>query len=187
MRATAKAEEAQAPTQGDEAPGDPRALHRRAGAQPRAAIERQGRRDDDVDFAGKPRMTKPIEEECASCRFALIHDEEDETYTCHRRAPQRFDLDFVLDALRSIAVSQLVISNRKRGDVDSVLGATGSVLGYMPLWPEVAACDWCGEYEPKETRCTEEPSVEHRVDLTDLRKSLGRLYGIVKDMERAAE
>ena len=91
----------------------------------------------------------------------------------------------MLDALRSIAISQFAISKRKRSPVDGIMDIEGLVLDYMPRWPVVRSHDWCGEYEQRKTSCTEEPS--HRVDLTDLRKTIGRLYGIVKDMERDAK
>jgi hypothetical protein len=148
----------------------------------------------DRDFVGSAAMkqievivkTRTAIEECASCRFANIH-EKGETYSCRRRAPQRFDLDLVLDALRSVAISLFVISERERCPVDGIMDITGLSLDYMSRWPTVSSYDWCGEYEPRKTRCKEPPNVEHRVDLTDLRKTIGRLYGVVKDMERDAE
>jgi hypothetical protein len=96
-------------------------------------------------------MTAPIEQRCASCRFARINNEEDETYLCRRRAPQRFDLDFLTHVLRSIALSQLVISERSQ-HLDGAVHPDGRALDYIALWPEVSADDWCGEYATKRTK-----------------------------------
>jgi hypothetical protein len=122
-------------------------------------------------------------ERCGSCRFAKRWDDKRDIYLCRRRSPQRFELDFVLHALCSIAASLFEMSGRNREKVDGVIHAMNeagddSVFGYMPQWPTVnGEYDWCGEYEAVHNQ-------SDNVDLTSLRKSVGRLYGIVKDMER---
>jgi hypothetical protein len=128
-------------------------------------------------------------ERCGNCRFAERYSDDGDSYSCRRRAPQRFELNFVLYALCSIAASLYEMSGRDREKVDGVINAMGEagadgVFSYTEKWPTVNEHNWCGEYEAASQHDQPDNVVNN---VTSLRKSLGRLYGIVKDMERDAK
>ena len=119
---------------------------------------------------------------CADCRFGNQLDERNHSFMCRRRAPQRHNLDFVVALLlQSIAVSQLKISKRDSEWFDETINHKADA---PPVWPTVKAWDWCGEYEALVDESNGQYNAE---DLNTLRRSIGHLYGVVKDMEASAK